>query len=163
MWTCSTRCSNSRGRAVLRVVADDEVIFRDGPYGRPSRVRDSVHEPLDRSRVPLLPVPVDARGPVRPGSEDLDAESIRIEDEERVVARDVAVLLRRVVDPIVPPRTPLVRRVDLLCGVDLARQVFESHAVVAMGTAVGGTKAEPFVSEAQIDDLLAAAVGRIAL
>jgi hypothetical protein len=107
--------------------------------------------------------PVDARGPLRPGREDLDAESIRIEDEECVVARDVAVLLRRVVDPIAPPRTPRMRRVHLFPGVDLERQVLEPDAVVAMGATVGGTKAEPFVSEAQIDDLLGAPVGRIAL
>jgi len=91
------------------------------------------------------------RGPLRPGSEDLDAKSIRIEDEEGVVARDVAVLLRRVVDPITPLQAPLMSRVDLLAGVDLERQVFEPDAVVAMGAAVGGTKAEPFVTEAQID------------
>jgi hypothetical protein len=31
-------------------------------------------------------------------------------------------------------------RVHLLGGVDLEHQVFEPHAVVAMGTAVGGTR-----------------------
>ena len=68
-----------------------------------------------------------------------------------------------VVDPIAPLQAPLMSRVDLLAGVDLERQVFEPDAVVAMGAAVGGTKAEPFVTEAQIDDLLGAPVGRIAL
>src|ERR671915_1039370 len=92
-----------------------------------------------RVRARSLPVPVDARRPLPPGREDLDAESIRIEDEERVVARDVAVLLGRVVDPIAPPRTPLMRRVHLLHGVDFEGQVLEPHAVVAMGPAVGRT------------------------
>src|ERR687898_344860 len=47
--------------------------------------------------------------------------------------------------------------------VDLEGQMLEPDAVVAMIAAVGGTKAEPFVSEAHIDDLLGAPVGRIAL
>jgi hypothetical protein len=41
--------------------------------------------------------------------------------------------------------------------------VFEPDVVGAMGAAVGGAKAEPFVSEVQIDDLLGAPVGRVAL
>jgi hypothetical protein len=56
-----------------------------------------------------------------------------------------------------------MRRVHLFAGVDLERQVFEPDVVVAMATTVGRTKAERFVSEAQIDDLLGAAVRRIAL
>jgi hypothetical protein len=56
-----------------------------------------------------------------------------------------------------------MRRVDLFVGVHLERQMLEPDAVVAMRTTVGGTKAEPFVPEAQVDDLLGAPVGRIAL
>ena len=92
---------------------------------------------------------MDPRGPFLPGSEDLDAEAIGIEDEERVVARDVAVLLRRVVNPIAPSGAQLMRRINLLPGVDLECQVFETDPVVAVGAAVGGAKTEPFVSEAQ--------------
>src|SRR5829696_2167282 len=55
-----------------------------------------------------------------------------------------------------------MRRIHLFPGVDLEREVLEPHAVIAMRAGVGGTKAEPFVSEAQIDDLLGAPVGRIA-
>ena len=62
---------------------------------------------------------------MRPGREDLDAESIGIEDEEGVVAGDVAVLLRRVVDPIAPKRTALMRGVHVFAGVDLERQVLK--------------------------------------
>jgi hypothetical protein len=151
---------------VVASVHDEDVVPRvhELGYQRPpdepgSAENDNPH-PAEACR-PYLPV--DARGPLRPGREDLDAESIRIEDEECVVLRNVAVLLRRMVDPIAPPRTPLMRRVHLFPGVDLERQVFEPDAVVAMCAAVGGTEPDPFVSEAQIDDLLGAPVGRIAL
>jgi hypothetical protein len=40
-----------------------------------------------------------------------------------------------------------MRRVDLFPGVDLERQVLLPDAVVAMAATVGGTKAQPFVSE----------------
>jgi hypothetical protein len=59
--------------------------------------------------------------------EDFDAHPVWVEDEERVIARNVTVLLRREVDLIAALDAARVRRVDFLPLVDLDREVLDPN------------------------------------
>src|SRR4029077_1628970 len=91
----------------------------------------------------------------------LDAEAVGIEEENRPVARLVAVLLRWKVDSRAELQTALVRLVDLLAALDEHGKVLNAHVVVAVVPAVGGSQPQVLTTETQIHALLAAAVGRI--
>jgi hypothetical protein len=96
--------------------------------------------------------------------EDLDPESIRVEDEGRVVARDVAILFGREMNLIAARLTTLVRRIDLVAALDLEREMLDSYVVVVVPAAVGRSQSQVRAPPecAEIDDLLGSAVGGIA-
>ena len=67
---------------------------------------------------------------------DLDADAIRVEDEDFVVVREVSVLLRWVVDIRADGKAPLVRVIYLSSGVHVECDVLDSDVVVAVLAAV---------------------------
>src|SRR5665213_110264 len=91
---------------------------------------------------------------------DFDAKPIGIEDEHLVVAIEVAVLLRREVNPRADLQAALMGGVDLVATVDVEGQVLEPHLVIAMLAAVGRPQTEVLIAagEAEVDDLLGAAI-----
>jgi len=68
---------------------------------------------------------------------DLDSNPVGIEDEERVVAREIGFLLRWAVDPRVHLETATIGVVDFAPSVDRESEVFDPDLEVAVLTAVG--------------------------
>jgi hypothetical protein len=66
------------------------------------------------------------------GGEDLDADPVGVEDEERVVVVEVVLLLGREVDRGAECLAALEGGVDLLARVDLEGEVLDADAVVAV-------------------------------
>src|SRR5688500_4058397 len=89
-------------------------------------------------------------------AEDLDPHPLRVEDEERVVTRFVAILLRREVNPRPAGHASLVGGVHVLPALDLEGEVLDTDVVVGVGPAVGRAQANPaaVVRVNQVDDLL---------
>jgi hypothetical protein len=69
--------------------------------------------------------------------------------------------LRRVVDVRAHLKATPVRLVHLVWPVHFEREVLESHLVVPVLAAVRGPEPHPLVAEAEIDDLLGAAIAQI--
>jgi hypothetical protein len=97
-------------------------------------------------------------------AEDFDPEPVRIEHEDRVVALNVAVLLRGKVNLVATRQAALVSGIDLCAAVHLKREVLDSYRVVMVSAAVGCAESEvrPRPGIREIDDLLGGAVGGIA-
>src|SRR5512143_3604053 len=127
--------------------------------GRPRvAVAPSPREPTDFETKPL------AHRRVTLPAEDFNSNPVRIEDEECVVARLVAILLRREVNVCAACEAACVRFINVLSSVNLEGDVLDADVVVAVGAAVGWTQAETTVtdfSSHEVDDLLRASVGRI--
>ena len=97
-------------------------------------------------------------------AEHLDTHPVGIEDEERVVALFVAILLRREVNPRATRQASLVGGVHVIPAFDLKGEMLDTDVVVAVGAAIGRAQPNPsaVVRVNQVDDLLGAAVGGIA-
>src|SRR4051812_1989055 len=98
---------------------------------------------------------------IGPG-EHFEAEAVRIEDEDRPVAWDVAVLLDGEMDPRPDLDSAVVHGVDLLAPVDPDPDVLDADVVVPVLAAVRAAEADRLLpgSDAEVDHVLGAAVGR---
>jgi hypothetical protein len=97
--------------------------------------------------------------------EHLDSNPVGVEGEERVIARLVAILLRREVNVCATREAACMRLINLLPSVNLEGEVLDADVVVAVGTTVGWTQAETTVTDCswsrKVDDLLRTSVGGI--
>jgi hypothetical protein len=75
-------------------------------------------------------------------AEDLNPNAVRVEDEERVVARLVAILLGREVNVCAACEAASVRLINLLSSVNLEGEVLDADVVVTVGATVGWTQAD---------------------
>jgi hypothetical protein len=100
-------------------------------------------------RLGLVRRPATFRRSRRLRAEDLDAEPVGIEDEERVVVVEVAILLGRVVDARAQLAAPLERFVDLLPAFDLEGEVLDPYVVVGVLAAVRRAKAKVLLAKAR--------------
>jgi hypothetical protein len=90
--------------------------------------------------------------------------AVRVEDEERVVAGLVAILLGREMNVCAAGNAAGVRLVDLLTSVNLEGEVLDADAVVPVDATVGCTQAKTTITDfsaREVDDLLRSSVGRI--
>jgi hypothetical protein len=90
---------------------------------------------------------------------NLDTEAVGIEDEHGPVTRLVAVPLRRELDLDSQLLAALIGFVDLLGAVHEYGKVLDPNVVVAVLAPVGRSQPQILVTEAEVDDLLAAPVG----
>ena len=123
-----------RGRGSERELVNKEAhtwTLREGRIARFEWGQD-LGTALEAARLPGL----DPRF-VTPPPQDLDSNPVRIEDEERVVVLDVAIVLGRKVNVRVAREASRVRGVDLVPLVDLERKVLDSYGVVEVLTSVG--------------------------
>ena len=104
-----------------------------------------------------------ARRLVTPPAEHFDSNPVRIEDEERVVPRLVAIVLGREVDIRATRQTPGIRLIHLVSALDLDGDVFKPNLVIAMLTPVGGSQSERHLCRwvPQVHDLLGSPIRRI--
>jgi hypothetical protein len=90
--------------------------------------------------------------------------AVRIENEDRVIARDIAVFFGREVNVRALADAALKCGIDLGSRVDFERQVLDPDFVIAVGATVSRAETEHRAPRRllEIDDLLRAAIGRLA-
>jgi hypothetical protein len=93
---------------------------------------------------------------------DLDSDAVGIKDKQRIVSLDVSILLRAVMDIRAHLKAPLVGVVHLFARVDKEGDVLDSDVVVAVFAPIRWTQAKLLAAEIEVNDLLGAAVTRIA-
>ncbi|MEZ5155308.1 MAG: hypothetical protein R2718_04265 [Solirubrobacterales bacterium] len=113
---------------------------------------------------PVVPLPAYLIRPVI----HLDPNPVGIEDEERVVAREVRFLLGRDVDPGAHVQASPVGLVDLGAAVDRKGEVFDPHSVVPVLATVSLPQAESglglapedvALTKPEVDHLLGSTIG----